>query len=62
MANKPMSDAGGIVVKGGEELGTWTKREMPLLEESVLVDGLYRNVFKVSADCGRFLKLSLEVE
>lgn len=62
MSNKPMTDSAGLVVKGCETLGQWTKSELPVLESSELVDGLYRNVFKVSADCGQFFRLSLEVE
>lgn len=62
LSNKPMTDSCGLVVKGCDTLGDWNRSELPALESSDLVDGVYRNVFRVSADCGRFFKLSLEVE
>lgn len=59
---KQMTDTGGLVVRGGDTPGSLTNREIPILESTTRVDGAYRNVLKVSASCGKFFRLALDVQ
>ena len=62
LTKKPLAENCGFVVEGGNKLGRWTTQEVPLLEESVPYEDGYANYLKVSASCGRFLRLKLTVE
>ena len=62
LTKEPLTENCGFVVEGGNKLGRWTAREVPLLEESIPYKDGYANYLKVSASCGRFLRLKLTVE